>query len=76
MQIEKNYVNQLVLKRVHRMGNSRNGNPRSIVAKFHEFKDREYVRKQAKTLKETRFYVNEQYPKGDSRQKGESLHPR
>jgi prefoldin subunit 5 len=71
MNIAQDYADKLILERVHRMGVSRQGNPRSIVAKFHEFKDREYVRKQAKSLKGTRFYVNEQYPKevADKRRK-------
>ena len=40
-----------------------NGRIRSIVAKFTRFKEREYVRKQWKTLEGSNYNVYEQFPK-------------
>lgn len=37
---------------------------RKIVAKFLQYKDKEFVRKQWKILKGTPFHVSEQFPKG------------
>ena len=45
------------------MGVKRQDVNRSIVAKFHNFKERELVRKQGKALKGSRFFVNEQFPR-------------
>ena len=63
MKIAKDEVDKIAFERVHRMDIRRRQGNRNIVAKFHEYKDREYVRKQAKVLKDTNFYVNEQFPK-------------
>ena len=50
-------------ERVHRTSNERTpGKPRSIVAKFAFFKDREAVRRQWKHLSGTGFNVFEQFP--------------
>mgnify|MGYP006890280533 FL=1 len=45
------------------MGVKRQDVNRSIVAKFHNFKERELVRKQGKALESSRLYVNEHFPK-------------
>ena len=63
MKVAKDIADKLVFERVHRMGVKRQGVNRSIVAKFHNFKERELVRKQGKALKGSRFYVNEQFPR-------------
>ena len=63
---EMNIHEKIAFHRVHRMGarERKNGDPRSIVAKFERFKDREYVRFQApKTLRGKPYGVREQFPK-------------
>ncbi|MEW8544668.1 MAG: hypothetical protein AB2693_14170 [Candidatus Thiodiazotropha sp.] len=63
---EMNIDKPIPFHRVHRLNNyERSENyPRSIVAKFERFKDRELVRTQApKTLKGKPFGVREQFPK-------------
>ena len=45
------------------MGVKRQGVNRSIVTKFHNFKERELVRKQGKALESSRLYVNKQFSK-------------
>ena len=62
MKVAKDIADKLVFKMVHRMGGKRQGINRSIVAKFHNFKERELVRKQGNALKGICFYVNEQFP--------------
>ena len=57
--------NELSFDRVHRIGkyNPEQSYPRPIVAKFHNFKDREKVRQAAPTfLKGTKYGVREQFP--------------
>ena len=51
-------------ERVHRIGNPKkpNTNPRPIVAKFSNYKDREAVRHSAKDLKNSNFGLREQFP--------------
>ena len=49
-------------ERVHRIGQRSDRKCRTIVAKFASFEDREYVRKQWKTLQGTKFFVTEQFP--------------
>lgn len=61
MKIAKEAVDRIVLERVHRIGHKQQGIGRKIVAKFLEFKDKEYVRKQWKSLESTPFYVSEQF---------------
>lgn len=48
--------------RVHRMGRAREGKPRSIVAKFVKFKEREAVRQAAFKLAGKKFGISEQLP--------------
>ena len=52
----------MVMERVHRIGPKQHGRCRQIVAKFLQFKDKEFVTKQWKTLEGTPFYVSEQFP--------------
>ncbi|KAK3107397.1 hypothetical protein FSP39_002575 [Pinctada imbricata] len=69
---------EIDFERVHRIGKyptNPNSRPRTIVAKFSRFKDRELVRRQApKTLKGTGFYVQEQFPV-EVEQRRKSLFP-
>ena len=65
LNLAQELVDGFRLERVHRMGDNsgRGGKPRSIVAKFLQFKDRETVRRARSHLKGTGFFVNEQFPK-------------
>ena len=63
MKVAKDAVDKMVLERVHRVGAKQDGRCRKIVAKFLEFKDREFVRKQWKSLEGTPFYISEQFPR-------------
>ena len=63
MKVAKEAVDQMVMERVHRIGPKQHGRCRKIVAKFLQFKDKEFVRKQWKTLEGTPFYVSEQFPR-------------
>ena len=63
MKEAKEAVDQMVMERVHRIGPKQHGRCRKIVAKFLQLKDKEFVRKQWKTLKGTPFYVSEQFPR-------------
>lgn len=62
-QIAQSIVNEIKFERVHRMGRTRSGGPRDIVAKFSLFKDREEVRRSRFKLRQTGHFINEQYPK-------------
>lgn len=53
MKIAKDSADSIDFDRVHRMGFKKANESRAIVAKFHRFKGREYVRKQAQALKGT-----------------------
>jgi hypothetical protein len=56
-------ADELNFERVHRAGPLQNNHrPRKIVAKFSAFKQREEVRGLAKNLKDTNYFVNEQFP--------------
>ena len=63
MKITKEQVEKISFEKVHRMGAKQNGRIRNIVAKFTLFKEREYVRKQWKTLEGSNYNVYEQFPK-------------
>ena len=60
-------------ERVHRIGTPSNDKTRHrpIVAKFSRYKDRDYVRRNARDLRNTNFSIREQFPKEvyDRRQK-------
>ena len=62
MKIAKEQVEKISFERVHIMGAKQNGRIRNIVAKFTLFKEREYVRKQWKTLEGSNYNVYEQFP--------------
>ena len=65
--VTRDIVDGFQLERAHRMRDNssfgRMGRPRSIVAKFLRFKDREVVRQARPKLKGTGYFVNEQFPK-------------
>ena len=63
MKVAKEAVDQMVMERVHRIGPKQQGRCRKIVAKFLQFKDKEFIRKQWKALEGTPFYVSEQFPR-------------
>ena len=72
MKVAKEAVDQMVMEGVHRIRPKQHGRCRKIVAKFLQFKDKEFVRiKQWKTLDGTPFYVSEQFQeKWSSRERG------
>ena len=55
-------MKKMAFDRVHRMGPRSDGRCRKIVARFRDFKEREFVRKQWKSLEGTHFQVHEQFP--------------
>jgi len=63
MKIAQDLVDRMSFERVHRMNGGDPDRPKQLIAKFTLFKDRELVRKQWKTLLDTNFYVNEQFPR-------------
>lgn len=63
MRVAKEVVDEISFERVHRTGVKQDGKIRNIVAKFTLFKERELVRRQWKTLKNTPYSVFEQFPK-------------
>ena len=71
MKIATDLVRQTKFERVHRMGERRPGKIRPIVAKFNLSKEREMVRKAGSSLKGTRYFIHEQFPKevSDKRRK-------
>lgn len=66
LQLDKALVDAMVIERAHRTGfqdtNPNQQRNRIIVCKFASFKDRETVRKQGHCLKNTRFFLKEQFP--------------
>jgi len=77
LKLAKEKVDELRFERVHRTGgfsNAPTSKPRSIVAKFTYFQDRETVRRASPALKNTGFYINEQFPK-DVVEKRKALQP-
>lgn len=63
MKLAKEVVDQIEMERVHRVGEKIPGVCRKIVVKFLKYKDKEFVRKQWKTLQGTPYYISEQFPK-------------
>ena len=59
--MSKERIKLIGFERVHRMGDKRH-RPRNVIAKFSRYKDREEVRKNAKSLKGTEHYVFQQFP--------------
>jgi len=62
LNVANELVDKIVFDRAHRMGPGAKGTCRKIVTRFRDFKDREFVRKQWKTLEGTDFAVHEQFP--------------
>jgi hypothetical protein len=60
LKMDSTQVDNLKFDRVHRIAGSRT--PRVIVAKFNEFQQRQLVKRMAKNLRGTNFYINEQFP--------------
>lgn len=50
-------------QRVHRQQYSDNGKPRTIIARFLRYEDVEYVLRNAKNLKNTRYVIYQDFPK-------------
>ncbi|XP_053388875.1 uncharacterized protein LOC128551939 [Mercenaria mercenaria] len=63
MKLAEDLVSQIKFDRVHRMGKQSENRSRRIIAKFTEFKEREFVRKQWKSLQGTPYFITEQFPK-------------
>lgn len=63
MKVAKEIVDNMMFDRAHRMGQKQDGRHRRLVVRFHEFKDKELVRKQWKSLQGTPYFVSEQFPK-------------
>jgi len=64
LKLANDLVSAMQFERVHRMGEySRNNRyPRKLVAKFASNKDKEAVRRQSGNLKDTDFFLHEQFP--------------
>jgi hypothetical protein len=56
-------LHDIKIEMVHRLGKRKQGKPRPIVVKFNSFVDRETIRLSSKNLKETRYGIQEQFPK-------------
>jgi tRNA threonylcarbamoyladenosine modification (KEOPS) complex Pcc1 subunit len=56
--------NKIQIDRTHRDGRKRNAQrkPRAIVVKFNYFRDREFIRQNARKLRGTRIRIAEQFP--------------
>ena len=65
LEMAQGLVDGIAFERVHRMGPQINEGirKRTIVAKFTLFKDREVVRKLRGKLRNSSYYINEQFPK-------------
>ena len=57
------YYEKVLRKSLHRMRSREENGDIAVVVNLNRFRDREVIRKQVKTLKETNFYVNEEFPK-------------
>jgi hypothetical protein len=68
LQLAKDFMSNIKIERAHRMGaisrdqNEAQNRSRRIVCKFNMFTDREIVRKSSNKLKDTNFYITEQFP--------------
>ena len=62
LQIARDVVDNLKFERVHRIGESEDGNIRKIVCKFNMFPEREMVRRQRINLEGTPYFLHEQFP--------------
>ena len=62
MKVAQDSIDKMAFDRVHRMGPRSDGRCRKIVARFRDFKECEFVRKQWKSLEGTHYQVHEQFP--------------
>ena len=62
MKVGKECVDRMKFERVHRMGMRKPDRARNIVAKFHNFKDKDAVKRCGKELKGTVYSMYEQFP--------------
>ena len=62
LKIPHSKINEIAIERAHRLGKPVTGKARPIIAKFSFFKDKEYVRLQAKNLKKTNYGLAEDFP--------------
>ena len=53
---------QIKFERVHRIGPKVSGKPRTVIAKFSFYKDREYIWQRRTHLKSTNIWMSEDYP--------------
>jgi hypothetical protein len=60
LKMDTSEVRNIKFDRVHKMA-GRN-QPRAIVAKFNNFKQRQDVKFKSRQLKGTKYYINEQFP--------------
>lgn len=56
---EKLQVPAVTLKRAHRTGSATHSRPRTIIARFVKYSDREAVLRKARKLKGTGIYIND-----------------
>lgn len=54
-------VKDIEIERAHRVGKFDESRPRQIVVKLLRYKDKQMIQSQAKKLKGTRIYINEDY---------------
>jgi len=71
VKMEQEQVDNLKFDRVHRMAGHKN--PRLIVAKFNDFKQRQDVKRRSGNLRGTNYYINEQYPAEVNEQRKELI---
>ena len=60
---EKLEIEDVNIERAHRVGNTSNTSPRTVVAKFSSFKGKQLVLSAAKKLKGQNIYINEDFSK-------------
>lgn len=63
LKIPVDTVNSFTFHRVHRLGQKTQRGPRPIIAKFENFKQKEFVRSKGKELKGTHYGLSDQFPK-------------
>jgi hypothetical protein len=56
-------LHNIKIEKAHRLGKRKQGKPRPIVVKLNCFVYREKIRLSSKSLKETRYGIQEQFPK-------------
>lgn len=56
-------ISNFAIERAHRIGKNNDGRPRTIVAKFLHFKDKQYVLYNSRKLKNSGIFLNEDFSK-------------